>query len=103
MPGSCGSTTALWRSRPLPTPPRPGSPTPSRCGTAGTCRSHESSLDHLVNPGKNRWRHDEAERLGGLEIDHQLGFDRLLNRHVGGVGALENPVDEDRGAPEQVA
>ena len=30
------------------------------------------------------WRHGEAERLGDLEVDHQLVFGRLLDRQVGG-------------------
>ena len=30
----------------------------------------------------------KAERLGGLQVDHQLEFGRLLDRQVGGLGAL---------------
>ena len=36
------------------------------------------------------WRDREAERLGGLEIDDQLEFGRLLDRQIGGLGALED-------------
>jgi hypothetical protein len=32
------------------------------------------------------------ERLGGLEIDHQLEFRGLLNRKIAGLRALENLV-----------
>ena len=32
----------------------------------------------------------EAERLGGLEVDHQLELGRLLHRQVGGLLALED-------------
>jgi hypothetical protein len=30
------------------------------------------SFDHLVGSSDQRGRHCEAERLGGLEVDHQL-------------------------------
>ena len=38
-------------------------------------------------------RHVEAERLGGLEIDHQLVLGRRLHRQVGRLLALEDAVD----------
>jgi hypothetical protein len=34
------------------------------------------SLDHLVSGGEQIGRHREAERLGGLEIDHLRGDER---------------------------
>ncbi len=30
------------------------------------------SLDHFIGGGEQRWRNNEAERLGGLEIKQQL-------------------------------
>jgi len=33
-------------------------------------------------------RHGEAEHLGGLQIDDQLEFGRLLDRQIGGLGTL---------------
>jgi hypothetical protein len=38
-------------------------------------------------------RDGQAERLGGLEIDDQLECRRLLDRQIGGLGALEDLSD----------
>jgi hypothetical protein len=43
------------------------------------------------------WGTHEAERLGGLEIDHQLDFHRLLNRQVGRLVTLKNLAAIDAG------
>ena len=60
------------------------------------------SFDRLVGAGQQRRRRGEAERLGGLEIDHQLEFGRLLNWEVGGVGAPEDFVNVASSTPKQV-
>jgi predicted nucleic acid-binding protein len=44
----------------------------------------------------------EAERLGGLQIHHQLEFGRLLDRQIGGLGALQDAIDIGGRAAEQV-
>ena len=38
-------------------------------------------FDHLVGAGKQRWRHSEAERVGGLQVNHQLEVGRLQDGH----------------------
>jgi len=42
-------------------------------------------------------RHGEAERLGGLQVDHQLEPRRLLDRQIGRPGALEDLSDVNAG------
>jgi hypothetical protein len=59
-------------------------------------------LNHLVNPSEQRGWHCEAERLRGLEIDHQLVFGRRLHRQIGWLLALEDAVDVAGRAPELV-
>ena len=54
-------------------------------------------LDHLVGAAKQRKRDRQPKRLGGLLIDYQLNFCRLLDRQIGRFLAFENPpgVDAD--------
>jgi hypothetical protein len=50
-----------------------------------------SLFDHLVGDRKYA-RPNEAERLGSLEVDHELELGRLQDRQVAGLGTLENAV-----------
>src|SRR6266480_6838165 len=56
-------------------------------GSHQLCLAH--SFDHLVGATEQRERDGEAERLGSLDVDDQLEFDRLHDRQVGRFGAVE--------------
>jgi hypothetical protein len=51
---------------------------------------------------EQRGRHCEAERLGGLEVDHQLVFGRRLHRQICRLLTLEDTIDVAGGAPELI-
>jgi hypothetical protein len=48
-------------------------------------------FDNLVDAGEDRFRDRDSERRGGFEVDDELELDRLLDRDVSGLGALEDP------------
>ena len=55
----------------------------------GQCRFTVCQLfDDLVGTGEQRRRYGDAERPGGLDIDHHLEFGRRLYRQVGWLLAL---------------
>src|SRR5437870_10142282 len=65
-----------------------------------------SSLNDLIRSQQQRWRDGEAEGLRGLQVDDQLELGGLLDRQVGGLGPLQNPVDipgSDTPALEEIA
>ena len=53
-------------------------------------RPPDGSFNDIVGAGEDRRRDREAERVGGLEIDDELEFGRLLDRQIGRFGALED-------------
>src|SRR5205814_4903862 len=62
---------------------------PKRGAPGKTRPLGKSLLNQLVGAGEDGLRHDKAERLGGLEIDHQLEFARLLDRQISRLLAFE--------------
>ena len=54
-----------------------------------------SLFDHLVSEREQLVGYIDAERLGGLEIDHQLEFGRLGYRQFSGFRPLENAASVD--------
>src|SRR5260221_10003112 len=58
------------------------------------------SLDHFVSALLEEHWHVEAERLGGLEVDHQLELDRSLNGKLARLLSLEDAIGIDSRAPK---
>ena len=80
---------------------QPGKPGESEsCTEEPAALVEHALLDHVVCPPQNRLRNRQPDGLGGLEVDHQLKLRRLLDGKVGGLGALENLVYVNSGAPE---
>ena len=67
---------------------------PRRVGRTSRITGNVLSLNHLVRALQQRLRDGDAERLCGLQVDHQLELGGLLHRDIAGPGALENLVDE---------
>jgi hypothetical protein len=57
-------------------------------------------FNHLVGALLKMQSHVEAERLGGLEVDHQLELDRGLDGKLARLRALEDAIDIGRRAPK---
>src|SRR5215813_6398127 len=62
----------------------PASATPHKSGRV--------LLDDLVGAGEHRGRYREAVRLGGLEVDHELEFRRLLHGQITGLLAFQDTI-----------
>src|SRR3979411_469323 len=60
--------------------PAASSPPISYLRTASRIKWVNSLFAHFIGSSEKRRRHGDAERLGGLEVDHQLELGGLLNR-----------------------
>src|SRR5262245_59387999 len=59
-------------------------------------------LNHLIRPCQHVRRDREADLLRCFQVDHKLKLDWLLYREISRLGAFENLVDKNGGAPGQV-
>ena len=62
-------------------------------GDLSRCSKLSDLLDHLVGAGEQANWHSEAERLGSLEVDHQLVLGWSLHRQVGRFLTLEDAIN----------
>ena len=69
--------------------------TTAACPSCAMNGSRRTSLDHLVGDCEHARWDVQAERFGGLEVDHQLELGRSNDRQVGGLLALENAAGVD--------
>ena len=53
-------------------------------------------LDHFVGAGEQRWRHGEAQSLGGLQVDRQLVLYRRLHWQIRWFLPLEYAINVAR-------
>jgi len=57
------------------------------------CSTPAFLFDHLVGASEHARWHFDAERLGSLEVDHQLVLGWLLDRKIARLLTLEDAVD----------
>jgi hypothetical protein len=50
-------------------------------------------FDHLIGACQQRRRDSQADRVGGLEINHQCVLGRRLHWQIGGLLAFEDAID----------
>ena len=61
------------------------------------------SLDHLVGSGEQQGWHSDAQRCGGLEVDHQIKLLWPLYRQVAWLGSLQDFPDVTAASLEHLA
>ena len=75
---------------------------PKRHFATANYRTAKGSFDHLVGTRYHCLRKGDPERLGSLEINHQLKLGRLLDWQVRWLRPFQDAVDLGRGLPVQV-
>ena len=68
----------------------------------GAINGHGRLFDHLIGAGKQRGRHGEVERFGGLEVDCQLEFRGYFDWQLTWLFAAQYSIDIECGTAEQV-
>jgi len=76
-----------------------------RFHTAWTHKRHAAtrSFDHLIGALLEMQRNVEAERLGGLEVNHQLELDGGLDRKLARLRAPQDAINIGRCKPKLIA
>jgi len=65
-------------------------------------RAFSILFDDVVGASEHHCRHGETQCFGGLEIDHQLEFCRLLDRQIGRLDALQDFLHESGAEPKRI-
>src|SRR5437016_4783360 len=107
---ACKIQSRLWVKTRKSSWPTPTSALPPKAEVSvlsfdvcfGAINGHGRLFDHLIGAGKQRGRHGEVERFGGLEIDCQLEFRGYFDWQLTWLFAAQYSIDIECGTAEQV-